>query len=252
MDGHKDTQVSAEDQGVSVTPAEDKSENGDSRLRPELFEHARRESGTSRSGVPSGPRLPRGAHLILQSDMDRRTAAVWEVLEREIRAFGKGIEDQPAQPITDVQVQAFTQRACAAMARTGFGGDAYHAGNDDCRYPISHCPFVLSCAFSSVMALMGSSNKVIRPVVKPNQESIAAKIASDDLNDFDPQDPLPIHIDVLPRSRMVQVTTTSVFDIHLMEHLSAPEQYVRLRKCPTQASLTPHDAHRTTQVSRQR
>ena len=113
----------------------------------------------------------------------------------------------------------FTERACAAMARTGFGGDAYHA----------------------VIALIGDANKVIRPVVKPNQDlvSTSQKKPSDvrraskqiDVNtitssDFDPTEPLPIHIDVFPTSRVVQVTTTSVFDVHLMEHLANPEMHM--------------------------
>lgn len=117
--------------------------------------------------------------------------------------------------------QMFTERACAAMARTGFGGDAYHA----------------------VIALIGDGDKVIRPVVKPNQDLAsnsnkqgASKRAGqlDGANgvntlsssDFDPTEPLPIHIDVFPASRVVQVTTTSVFDVHLMEHLANPEMHM--------------------------
>ena len=126
-----------------------------------------------------------------------------------------------------IPCQMFTERACAAMARTGFGGDAYHA----------------------VIALIGDGGKVIRPVVKPNQDlaSTSKKMGSskragqlDGANgangassvntllssDFDPTEPLPIHIDVFPSSRVVQVTTTSVFDVHLMEHLTNPEMHM--------------------------
>ena len=59
------------------------------------------------------------------------------------------------------------------------------------------------------------TDKVMRPVVKPNQGSASADAA----------EPLPIHIDVLPDC-MVQVTTSSVFDVHLVDHLAQPDQYM--------------------------
>lgn len=66
-----------------------------------------------------------------------------------------------------------------------------------------------------VIALVGNADKVMRPVVKPNQGSASADAA----------EPLPIHIDVLPDC-MVQVTTSSVFDVHLVDHLAQPDQYM--------------------------
>lgn len=140
----------------------------------------------------------------------KRKAYLWEILEKEIRKFRDGPSSGVMQPlINDNDTQRFTEIVCTAMARTGFGGDSYEA----------------------VMALIGA-NKIIRPIVKPNEglEPLPAKAphqTDSGLNgsaslsysedSFDPEDPFPIHIEIDARRRCVHVTTTSVFDIHLLD-----------------------------------
>lgn len=170
-------------------------------------------SSTSYQDDPMSPPPPSFLNQRGSMDSPKRKAHVWRSLEKEIRKFRDGCSSGMMQPlISDRDTQRFTEITCTAMARTGFGGDSYEA----------------------VMALIGSSNKIIRPVVKPNEgfEPLSTKTpyqtgfgmnssASFSEDHFDPQDPLPILIEIDSRRRSVQVTTTSVFDIHLLDDLTS-------------------------------
>ena len=154
-------------------------------------------------------------------DMGSRTAALVEVLRREVRKFTAesmyrttaAAGDSPdsvgtaAVPI-DSKARRLLLTVCSAMARTGFGGDSYHA----------------------VCALVGHQQKLIRPVVKPNKgmashgDAAGKPLKAPPENGFD--ESLPIHIEFLPKAARVQVTTSSVFDIHCTAHLDAPETYL--------------------------
>jgi hypothetical protein len=152
-------------------------------------------------------------------DVGSRTAALVEVLRKEVQKFTAesvyrttagdlpDSEGTSAVPI-DSKVRRLLLTVCSAMARTGFGGDSYHA----------------------VCALVGHQQKLIRPVVKPNQgmtshcDAAGKPLKSSAESGFD--ESLPIHIEFLPKSAQVQVTTSSVFDIHCTAHLDAPETYL--------------------------
>ena len=165
-----------------------------------------------------------------KGDYGVRAKLLLEALAREVRRFprarsadtpgdtemvrdddsSRGEEIDEYTLVSGVTAQELIWKVCAAMSRTGFGGDSH----------------------SAVQSLVGHTTKLIRPVVKPNLgmntggDSHSTTFLSKTPGGFDASDPLPIHVEFLPEASRVHLTTSSVFDIHLAAHLASPEKYL--------------------------